>query len=107
MRKRQGEVEAIASIAQIEQHLSDSLTVEQRQAIELVMTAPDAVTAWQGSAGVGKTYALNEPKAIALTLSAGSAAVQQISKRWKAASNEVCELYDSSDLSRKDGSEQM
>ncbi|MEL7334557.1 MAG: AAA family ATPase, partial [Cyanobacteria bacterium J06560_2] len=64
MREGQKSVEPIASLAQIDQQLSDSLTVEQRQAIELVMTAPDTVMAWQGSAGVGKTYALNEVRAI-------------------------------------------
>lgn len=61
MREGQGKVGAIASFAQ----LSDSLTTEQRQAIQLVMTAPDTVLAWQGSAGVGKTYALNKVRAIA------------------------------------------
>ncbi len=65
MQEGQGKVEPIASLSQIEQQLSDSLTIEQRQAIEQVMTAPDAVMAWQGSAGVGKTYALNEVRAIA------------------------------------------
>ena len=64
MREQKGKVEPIASCSQIEQQLADSLTMEQRQAIELVMTAPDAVMAWQGSAGVGKTYALNEVRAI-------------------------------------------
>ncbi|MEL6263589.1 MAG: MobF family relaxase [Cyanobacteria bacterium J06626_6] len=65
MREGQKRVEAIASLSQVEQRLSESLTVEQRRAIALVMTAPDAVTAWQGSAGVGKTYALNEVREIA------------------------------------------
>ena len=64
MREGKGSVEAIASLSQIERQLSDSLTTEQRRAIELVMTAPDTVMAWQGSAGVGKTYALNEVRAI-------------------------------------------
>ena len=65
MREGKGRVEAIASLSQIEQQLSGSLTAEQRQAIAQVMTAPDAVMAWQGSAGVGKTYALNEVRGIA------------------------------------------
>ena len=65
MREGQGKVEPIASVSQIEQQLSDSLTTEQRQAIEQVMTVPDTVIAWQGSAGVGKTYALNEVRAVA------------------------------------------
>ena len=64
MSEGQKSVEPIASLSQIDQQLSDSLTVEQQQAIELVMTAPDTVMAWQGSAGVGKTYALNEVRAI-------------------------------------------
>ncbi|MEL6606050.1 MAG: MobF family relaxase [Cyanobacteria bacterium J06614_10] len=65
MREGQKIVEPIASLPQIERQLSESLMVEQREATTLVMTAPDAVMAWQGSAGVGKTYALNEVREIA------------------------------------------
>ncbi|MEO1396247.1 MAG: MobF family relaxase [Cyanobacteria bacterium J06634_5] len=65
MREGKGRVSAIASSHQVEQQISESLTTEQRQAISLVMTAPDNVMAWQGSAGVGKTYALNEVRKIA------------------------------------------
>ncbi|WP_121969202.1 MobF family relaxase [Leptolyngbya sp. BC1307] len=65
MREQKGKAEPIASLFQVEQQLSDALTIEQRQAIEQVMTAPDKAMAWQGSAGVGKTYALNEVRAIA------------------------------------------
>ncbi|MEO0378559.1 MAG: AAA family ATPase, partial [Cyanobacteria bacterium P01_A01_bin.17] len=65
MREGKGSVEAIASLSEPTQQISDSLTTEQRQAIALVMTAPDTVTAWQGSAGVGKTYALNGVRKLA------------------------------------------
>jgi conjugative relaxase-like TrwC/TraI family protein len=66
MREGQGQVGAITSSADIDEQLEGrSLTVEQRQAIQRVMTVPDRVMAWQGSAGAGKTYALNEVKAIA------------------------------------------
>ncbi|MEL7329646.1 MAG: MobF family relaxase, partial [Cyanobacteria bacterium J06559_1] len=65
MHEGKGTTEAMSSPTQIEQQISDSLTPEQRQAIALVMTAPDTVMAWQGSAGVGKTYALNEVRKIA------------------------------------------
>ncbi|MEM8502409.1 MAG: MobF family relaxase [Cyanobacteria bacterium P01_D01_bin.1] len=64
MHEGQESVEPIALLPEVERQLSDSLTTEQRQAIELVVSAPDTVTAWQGSAGVGKTYALNEVRAI-------------------------------------------
>jgi conjugative relaxase-like TrwC/TraI family protein len=66
MREEQGVVGAIASLDQVDARLAEkSLTVEQRQAIQRVMTAPDSVMAWQGSAGVGKTFALAEVRAIA------------------------------------------
>jgi ATP-dependent exoDNAse (exonuclease V) alpha subunit len=66
MREGQGAVVVIASLAQIDEQLADkSLTVEQRQAVQRVMTAPDTVMAWQGSAGVGKTFALDGVRAIA------------------------------------------
>ncbi|MEO1635608.1 MAG: AAA family ATPase, partial [Cyanobacteria bacterium J06631_9] len=65
MREGKGAVAAISYRSEVEQQISESLTTEQRQAIALVMTTPDAVMAWQGSAGVGKTYALNEVRKIA------------------------------------------
>ena len=42
-----------------------TLTQEQKQAIKLTCTTPDQFMAWQGSAGSGKTYALNTLKQIA------------------------------------------
>ncbi|MEO1390279.1 MAG: MobF family relaxase [Cyanobacteria bacterium J06634_6] len=65
MREGKGAIEAIASQSQVEQQTSDALTMEQRRASALVITSPDAVMAWQGSAGVGKTYALNQVRVIA------------------------------------------
>ena len=44
---------------------TSTLTQEQRQAIQLTCTTPDQFIAWQGSAGSGKTYALNTLKQIA------------------------------------------
>ncbi|MEA5464970.1 MobF family relaxase [Leptothoe sp. PORK10 BA2] len=41
------------------------LTHEQQQAIHLTCTTPEQFMAWQGSAGSGKTYALNTLKQIA------------------------------------------
>jgi hypothetical protein len=65
MREGQGTVGVIASLAQVNEQIEGRLlTVEQQQAIRRVMTVPDRVMAWQGSAGVGKTYALNEVRAI-------------------------------------------
>ena len=65
MREGNNCVDPVASLSEVEQQLSETLTAEQRRAIALVMTAPDTVTAWQGSAGVGKTYALNEVRKVA------------------------------------------
>ena len=65
MREGKNCVTAIASMDDVEGQRSETLTMEQRQAIALVITAPDTVTAWQGSAGVGKTYALNEVRKVA------------------------------------------
>ncbi len=42
-----------------------NLTKGQREAVTLAATSCDQFIAWQGSAGVGKTYALNEFKQIA------------------------------------------
>ena len=42
-----------------------NLTQEQQNAIHLTCTTPDQFIAWQGSAGSGKTYALNTLKQIA------------------------------------------
>ncbi|MEO1392395.1 MAG: MobF family relaxase [Cyanobacteria bacterium J06634_5] len=66
MQGGQGQVKEIALPEEVEQLLNNfSLTAEQRQAIFQTVTCSDSVMAWQGSAGVGKTYALNELKLIA------------------------------------------
>jgi conjugative relaxase-like TrwC/TraI family protein len=59
MRQGQGQVGAIASLAevnQLTQHLT--LTEGQRQAVEFSATTTDRVIGWQGVAGAGKTYSL-------------------------------------------------
>ncbi|MEL7357885.1 MAG: MobF family relaxase [Cyanobacteria bacterium J06560_6] len=66
MQAGQGQVKEIALPEEIERLWENSsLTTEQRQAILQAVTCSDSVMAWQGSAGVGKTYALNELKMIA------------------------------------------
>ncbi|MEL6814226.1 MAG: AAA family ATPase, partial [Cyanobacteria bacterium J06598_3] len=66
MQGGQGQVKEITLPEEVEQLLEkSSLTAEQRQAILQTLTCSDSVMAWQGSAGVGKTYALNELKLIA------------------------------------------
>jgi conjugative relaxase-like TrwC/TraI family protein len=56
----------IAPLPQVNQILAEiPLTQEQRQAIQLTCSTPDPFIAWQGSAGSGKTYALNALKQIA------------------------------------------
>ena len=66
MQGGQGQIKEIALQEEVEQLLEkSSLTTEQRQAIRQTLTCSDSVMAWQGSAGVGKTYALNELKLIA------------------------------------------
>ncbi|MBE9061117.1 MobF family relaxase [cf. Phormidesmis sp. LEGE 11477] len=66
MQGGQGQVKEIALPEEIEQLLGKSpLTAEQRQAILQTLTCSDSVMAWQGSAGAGKTYTLNELKLIA------------------------------------------
>ncbi|MEO1743099.1 MAG: MobF family relaxase [Cyanobacteria bacterium J06629_9] len=66
MQQGRSRVVEIAPLAQVNQSLADlSLTGEQRQAVQLTCTAPDRFIAWQGSAGSGKTYALNALKHIA------------------------------------------
>ncbi|MEO0397208.1 MAG: MobF family relaxase [Cyanobacteria bacterium P01_A01_bin.137] len=57
--------ENVEPLAFPESLVSDStLTQEQKQAIHLTCTTPDQFIAWQGSAGSGKTYALNTLKQI-------------------------------------------
>ncbi|MEO0488330.1 MAG: MobF family relaxase [Cyanobacteria bacterium J06659_2] len=56
----QGKVGAIATLAGLEQWLeqASTLTKGQRDAIAVSATTSDRVMAWQGVAGVGKTYSL-------------------------------------------------
>ncbi len=57
----QGKENPIASPQVVANHLIDKpLTVEQRQAIEFAASSTDQVLAWQGCAGVGKSYTVNE-----------------------------------------------
>ena len=59
-------VGAIASTETVEQSFADStLSEEQRQAIALSCATSDQVIGWQGSAGAGKTFALNSFKELA------------------------------------------
>ena len=57
----QGQVDPIATLEEVNQRLSDalSLTVGQREAILLSATTCDLIIAWQGVAGSGKTHSLN------------------------------------------------
>ncbi|MEM9809194.1 MAG: AAA family ATPase, partial [Cyanobacteria bacterium P01_D01_bin.56] len=64
MQQGRGNVEPLAFSESLVNDLS--LTHEQKQAIQLTCTTPDQFMAWQGSAGSGKTYALNTLKQIAL-----------------------------------------
>nr|WP_250566184.1 AAA family ATPase [Adonisia turfae] len=63
MQQGRGKVEPLAFSESLVNDLS--LTQEQKQAIQLTCTTPDQFVAWQGSAGSGKTYALNTLKQIA------------------------------------------
>ena len=61
-----GSAKAITSGKQVQERLKEkSFTEGQHQAILDAVTTRDHVVAWQGKAGVGKTYALNEYKQIA------------------------------------------
>ncbi|ESA37891.1 exonuclease v subunit alpha [Leptolyngbya sp. Heron Island J] len=57
----QGQVDPIATPEEVNQRLSDalSLTPGQREAIWLSATTCDRIIAWQGVAGSGKTHSLN------------------------------------------------
>ncbi|PSB43219.1 hypothetical protein C7B80_24870, partial [Cyanosarcina cf. burmensis CCALA 770] len=66
MQEAKGQVLPIASKEQVERYLENkNLTPGQQQAIALSTTTTDRVVAWQGVAGAGKTYALNEFRQIA------------------------------------------
>jgi conjugative relaxase-like TrwC/TraI family protein len=61
-----GIVEAISDPAAVEAILSrQSLTTGQQEAIATALTTTDQFIAWQGVAGAGKTYALNQFKKLA------------------------------------------
>ena len=66
MQSGQGQVEAIAQKKGILQHLTETTLNEgQRAAVLMATTTTDRTVAWQGVAGAGKTYALNEFRQIA------------------------------------------
>jgi conjugative relaxase-like TrwC/TraI family protein len=66
MQQGKGKEAQIAPSPQVNQILTEiPLTQEQRQAIQLTCGSLDQFIAWQGSAGSGKTYALNALKQIA------------------------------------------
>ena len=66
MQQGRGQVEAIVPSRTLVEYLEgQSLTSEQKRAVELVATTPDQMMAWQGVAGAGKTYALNALKELA------------------------------------------
>ncbi|MBE9140983.1 AAA family ATPase, partial [Nodosilinea sp. LEGE 07088] len=66
MQQGRGQVVPIVpSGTQVESLVSHSLNLEQQHAVEMTATTPDAVMAWQGVAGAGKTYALSVLKDLA------------------------------------------
>ena len=66
MQQGRGKVGAIVPIGtRLDGLTSHSLTPEQQNAVEMAATTPDAVMAWQGVAGAGKTYALSILKELA------------------------------------------
>jgi conjugative relaxase-like TrwC/TraI family protein len=66
MQTGKGQVQVIASPEQVNSKLATkSLTLGQREAIQLASTTNDQFIAWQGVAGSGKTFALGAFKRIA------------------------------------------
>ena len=66
MQEGENSVEAIASAEQVTQRFEGStLSEEQQQAISLSCTTTRQIIGWQGSAGAGKTFALNSFRQIA------------------------------------------
>ncbi|MBD2114979.1 MULTISPECIES: MobF family relaxase [Cyanophyceae] len=66
MQQGRGQVGAIVPNGiQLDSLVSHSLNSEQQNAVEMAATTPDAVMAWQGVAGAGKTYALSVLKDLA------------------------------------------
>jgi conjugative relaxase-like TrwC/TraI family protein len=55
----------VLSSTQLERLASRSLNPEQQKAVEMAATTSDAVMAWQGVAGAGKTYGLSVLKELA------------------------------------------
>ena len=58
-------VKPIASNSEVATTIDQNLTKGQKEALALASTTENRYIAWQGKAGVGKTYALNELKKIA------------------------------------------
>nr|MBD2169634.1 relaxase domain-containing protein [Calothrix membranacea FACHB-236] len=68
MQKGQGKVSPLAQKEVVSSHLEKTaLNPDQRRAVLDAATTTDQFTAWQGVAGAGKTFALKELKAIAVT----------------------------------------
>ena len=66
MQQGQSKVPAVAQKEEAQQHLvKTTLNSGQRAAVLMATTTTDSVVAWQGVAGAGKTYALNEFRRIA------------------------------------------
>lgn len=66
MQQGKDAVEAISDPDIVEALLNQqSLTTGQREAIATALTTTDQFIAWQGVAGAGKTYALNQFRKIA------------------------------------------
>ena len=66
MQQGQGQAGAIVpSGTQLNNLVSHSLNSEQQNVVEMAVTTPDTVMAWQGVAGAGKTYALSVLKELA------------------------------------------
>ncbi len=66
MQQSKGSVDSIADNETVTSRLAEkTLTGGQQDAIALATTTTDGFIAWQGVAGAGKTYALNEFKIIA------------------------------------------
>lgn len=66
MQQGRSQMESVASPQTVNDYLSNlTLTAGQQQAIAMSATTTDQFIAWQGVAGAGKTYALNELRKIA------------------------------------------
>jgi hypothetical protein len=63
MQQGKGQVESIAHAADLDKYLEETtLNVGQQQAVILAATTKDRFIAWQGVAGAGKTFALEQLK---------------------------------------------